>query len=200
MRYLIVTIALLITILSPKEIAAQIETTPVPLNVRTLVKERIKTNKEAREEIRLKIEEKTATREAAKEELKAKLEIKRQERIRTLFGNLTTRTETAINRLYTLIERMEARLAIFEEEGENVTEIQAEIESAKTLLESAEISLASAQDGFEDIIASDDPKAGFVYVRDIIKDIKLTLTDGHSILVQVIGDMKGLRVGETENL
>lgn len=200
MRYLIVTIALLITILSPKEIAAQIETTPVPLNVRTLVKERIKTNKEAREEIRLKIEEKTATREAAKEELKAKLEIKRQERIRTLFGNLTTRTETAINRLYTLIERMEARLAIFEEEGENVTEIQAEIESAKTLLESAEISLASAQDGFEDIIASDDPKAGFVYVRDIIKDIKLTLTDVHSILVQVIGDMKGLRVGETENL
>ena len=200
MRRLIITIALLIAIISPKVIAAQVETTPVPLNVRTLVKERIEANKETREDIRLKIEEKTATREAAKEELRAKLEVKRQERIRTLFGNLITRTEAAIKRLYTLIERMEARLAIFEKEGESVTEIQAEIESAKTLLEDAEASLASAIEGLSDVIASDDPRVGFVYVKDIIKDIKLTLTDAHSILVQVIGDMKGLRVGATDNL
>ena len=200
MKRLIIAIALLVVILSPKEITAQVENNPVPINVRTLVKERIDANKVTREDIRLKIEEKTATREAAKEQLKAKLEEKRQERIKTLFGKMTTRTKAAIDRINILIERMEERIIILDEEGENVATIQSEINSAKTLLVSAEDSLFIANEGLDDVIASEDPKAGFVYIKDIIQDIKLTLTDAHAILVQVIGDMQGLRVGTTKDL
>lgn len=201
MKYFIIILTLLFAILLPKGITAQAPTgRPIPINVRTLVEERIEINEERRENIRLKIEEKEATREAAKEELKAKLEEKAQNRVRTLFGNISTRIESAISRLYTLIERMEARLAIFAEEGENVLEIQEKIDSAKILLVSAENSLVVAKTELENTITSEDPKAGYLYVKDVVKDIKLTLVDAHSILVQVIGDMKGLRVGETENI
>ena len=200
MRYLIITIALLIVMITPKGIAAQAANgSPTPINVRTLVEERIERNEEKREEIRLKIEEKIATREAAKEELRAKLEEKAQDRIQALFGRVATRIESAISRLYTLIERMEARLAIFAEEGKSVEDIQSEIDSAKELLASAEESLAVANTGLEEVVGSEDPKAGFTYIRDAVKDIKSTLVDVHSILVQVIGDMKGLRIGATEN-
>ncbi|RLC29614.1 hypothetical protein DRH13_05480, partial [Candidatus Woesebacteria bacterium] len=104
MRPLIITIALLIIVFSPKNIAAQINNgSSVPLDVRTLVEERIERNEEKREEIRLKIEVQTATREAAKEQLKAKLEEKAQNRIQILFGKVATRMQSAISRLYTLI-------------------------------------------------------------------------------------------------
>ena len=201
MRSLIITIALLVVVFSPKNIAAQVNNgSSMPLDVRTLVEERIERNEEKREEIRLKIEVKTATREAAMEQLQAKLEEKAQNRIQILFGKVATRMESAISRLHTLIERMEARLAIFAEEGESVEDIQSEIDSAKELLASAEESLAVANTGLEEVVDSEDPKAGFVYIKDAVKDIKSTLADVHSILVQVIGDMKGLRIGATENL
>ncbi len=201
MRYLIITIALLVVVFSPKNIAAQANNgNSMPIDVRTLVEERIERNEEKREEIRIKIEEKTATREAAMEQLRAKLEEKAQNRIQILFGKVATRMESAISRLYTLIERMKARLAIFAEEGESVEDIQNEINSAKELLESAEESLVVANTGLEEVVGSEDPKEGFVYIRDAVKDIKSTLVDVHSILVQVIGDMKGLRIGATENL
>lgn len=201
MRSLIITIALLVVVFSPKNIAAQANNgNSMPLDVRTLVEERIERNEEKREAIRLKIEEKTATREAAMEQLRAKLEERAQNRIQILFGKVATRMNSAISRLYTLIERMEARLAIFAEEGESVEDIQGEIDSARELLVSAEESLAVANTGLEEVVSSEDPKEGFVYIRDAVKDIKSTLVDVHSILVQVIGDMKGLRVGATENL
>ncbi len=95
---------------------------------------------------------------------------------------------------------MEERTAILEKEGENVTNIQSEIDSARTLLVSAEDSLTIAKEGLESVVASEDPKAGFTYIQDIVKDIKLTLTDVHSILVQTIGDMKGLRVQAEEKV
>lgn len=201
MRSLIITIALLVVVFSPKNIAAQANNgNSMPLDVRTLVEERIERNEEKREAIRLKIEEKTATREAAMEQLRAKLEERAQNRIQILFGKVATRMNSAISRLYTLIKRMEARLAIFADEKESVEDIQGEIDSAKELLASAEKSLAVANTGLEKVVGSEDPKAGFVYIRDAVKDIKSTLVDVHSILVQVIGDMKGLRVGATENL
>lgn len=201
MRYIIITIALLVVILIPKGITAQSTNgSPAPINVRKLVEERIEQNEEKREEIRIKIEEKTATREAAKEQLKTMLEEKAQDRIQALFGRVAVRIESAISRLHTLIERMEARLAIFAKEGESVEDIQKELDGARDLLESAELSLAAANTGLENVVGSEDPKAGYTYIRDAIKDIKQTLVETHSILVQVIGDMKGLRVGATENL
>jgi len=201
MRYLAIVITFILLVLSPKGIAAQApSTSPHPINIKTTVEERIEQNEERRAEIQLKIDEKKATQEAKREELKVKLEEKRQERIRILFGKLTTRIESAIDRLNTLIERMETRLAIFAEEGESVAEIQAEIDSVKGLLTSAEASLATAQNNLEDILTSEDPRAGYLYIKDVVKDVKATLTDVHSILVQVIGDMKGLRVGTTKEL
>lgn len=186
---------------APKGIAARVtNSNPPPINVKTLVEDRLEQNEEKREEIRLKIEEGIATREAAKEELRAKLEEKAQNRIQALFGRIATRIESAIDRLYTLIERMEARLAIFAEEGENAGDIQSEIDSAKELLTNAETLLADAEAGIEEVVASENPRAGYTYIKDTVKDIKSTLVNVHSILVQVIGDMKGLRVGTTENL
>jgi hypothetical protein len=201
MRYFVSILVLVAVVLFPKGIAAQApNNSPIPINIRTVVEERIERNDEKREEIRLKLEDNAITRETKREELKIKLEKQAQNRIQALFGRVITRIESAISRLDTLIGRMEARLEIFANEGESVEEIEEDIGLARDLLEDAEALLEELKTSVDDMIPSEDPKAGYIYIKDAVKNIKSNLVEVHSILVQIIGDMKGLRVGVTENI
>ena len=46
------------------------------------------------------------------------------------------------------------------------------------------------------IIESETPKEGFVEVKEMVGEIRESLVGVHQILVKIIGDIKGLRVGE----
>jgi hypothetical protein len=71
------------------------------------------------------------------------------------------------------------------------------LEDAKELLAQAEADLAASNIEVEDVIVSDTPKETFDTVKDTVVEIKETLKEVHSILVHVIGDIRGLRIGNT---
>lgn len=113
---------------------------------------------------------------------------------------MTTRFEAAINRLERLILRIEARLEKIEENNEDIetTEIEEDLAEAKDKLTEAELALTTAEASLEGILDSEDPQEAFGDVRDLIMSVKEQLKEVHQILVQVIGDIKGLRVGQGE--
>jgi outer membrane protein TolC len=148
---------------------------------------------EHRQAVRERFEEQRAT-------LAARLAEQRKIRIRAFFGLMTKRMEAAINRLERLITRMESRLAKIEEENSEVdtSQIRGEINEAKDKLAEASSALSTAKTSLEDVLNADDPKTVFITVRDLIRGIKEQLKDVHQTLVKVIGEMKGLRVGQTK--
>lgn len=131
-----------------------------------------------------------------KAEIKAKLTEKRQQLIRQFFSRMVKRLEAAISRLEKLISRIESRLAKLESQGENVSKIKTEVADAKTKLNKAKADLELAKSKLETVLTSDDPKSAFAEVRNLIKEVKSQLIETHRILVHVIGEIKGLRVGQ----
>lgn len=129
-------------------------------------------------------------------EIKAKLTEKRQQLIRQFFTRMVKRLEAAIARLEKLISRIESRLAKLESQGEDVSKIKTEVADAKTKLAKAKTDLEEAKTKLEDVLTNEDPKAAFAEVRSLIKGVKSQLIEVHRILVHIIGDIKGLHVGQ----
>ena len=163
---------------------------------RQLLKAQIEAHKEEmaakKEQFQEKTEARIASREAALSEI-------RKTRARDHFGRLYTRFAAAINRINTLIVRIESRLSTIKEEdpSADTTHIESAIASAKALLLDAQMDLEAASDNFDEVLESDDPKATFQLIKDTVIGIKDKLVEVHRILVSVIGDIKGLRVGNT---
>lgn len=162
----------------------------VRTNVRELVQERLQEHRQLREEFKNRWKEKVAT-------VQAKLEERVRARIRFFFGRITLRMEAAIARLDFLATRIENRLEILKKEGEDVSEIQKEVDEAQKLIADAKVLLSEAKNNLENVLNSENPKEAFTVIRDSVRAIKDTLIEAHGILVKVIGDIKGLRVGNT---
>lgn len=178
----------------PVTVLAQARTpNPRPFLLRDIVppkdfEQKLATREARREEIRQQIEERRATREARFAEI-------RRARISAFFDHLTKRFEALLERLAILISRIESRLEKIAEAGEDIdtTPIEADIQEAKDLLAETEDLLGALN--VEQILDNDDPKTAFTVVRESIQQIKLNLVEVHRILVHVIGDIKGLRIG-----
>lgn len=161
--------------------------------------QKLATREARREEIRQRIEERIEIRTQEREERRATREARlaetRRARISAFFDHLTKRLEALLERLGILIDRIESRLDKIAEAGEDIdtASVEADIEEAKDLLAETE-DLLSALD-VEIFLENEDPKAAFAEVRERIQEIKLNLIEVHRILVHVIGDIKGLRVG-----
>lgn len=161
--------------------------------------EKLATREAKREEIRQQIEERIQIRTQEREERRATREARfaetRRARISAFFDRLTKRLEALVERLNILIGRIESRLDKIAERDENIdtVPIKADIQEAKDLLAETE-DILSALD-VEQILENDDPKTAFAVVREAIQQIKLNLVEIHRILIHVIGDIKGLRIG-----
>lgn len=153
------------------------------------LEERKELNYQRRLELKNEIEERKASQAA-------RLAEARQMRISKYFMNLKVRIEATILRIETLIDRIESRLAKIEETGDvDTTSIHEQLESAKSLLEESRDLLTLAEDELENTLESENPKDAFEYVRQSIHQIRDNLVEVHRILVHVIGDIRGLRVG-----
>jgi len=152
------------------------------------IRERVRERKET---IRMEIQERRATRAA-------RLAERKRERIRLFFDRLTRRMQAAINRLERLIARIKSRLSRIEAADEDIdtASIRETLDGAEDKLASASAALTQAQTSLEDILDANDPREAFTDVRDLIKEIKEQLKEVHQALVHVIGDIKGLRVGQ----
>lgn len=148
------------------------------------------------EEKKAQVKEKIEVRKASKA---AALEQRNQERVRALWGRLNRKYLAAIERLQILVSRIESRLLKFEGAYPelDVAGVQSQLEDAKELLAQAEADLAASNIEVEDVIVSNTPKESFDTVKDTVVEIKETLKEVHSILVHVIGDIRGLRIGNT---
>lgn len=132
-------------------------------------------------------EERQASREARLTEV-------RSARIRSFSERLTARLQALIERLGTLITRIESRLLkIGEGTDIDTVLIQGDLDTANTLLASAQATLNTIE--IEVILEADNPKEAFQDIREAIQGIRDDLKQVHRILVSVIGDIKGLRVG-----
>ena len=134
--------------------------------------------------------------ELRRAEVTTKISTLRRERVRTFWGRMVTRIEAMITRLGTLIDRMERRIAVIEASGEelDIAEAKADVAEAKGLLATAKVSLETVKDDIEEVIGSAEPKEALQEVITSIQGIKKNLLEIHRLLVQAIGEIKGLRV------
>ena len=166
---------------------------------RAEIEQRIEERKKLIEEKKLEIQKRVEVKKASAE---ARLSENRIEKIRAYWQRLKTRLLAAVERIERLVERIESRLAKVEEgsSDSDTTSINDDLEKAKALLSDASVKIETADELVEDALASQNPKEAFKVVRNLVKDIKEDLVEVHRLLVHLIGDIRGLRVGQGKNV
>jgi chromosome segregation ATPase len=130
-------------------------------------------------------------------EIRARINEKKREILRRFFNQMIERFQAAINRLEKLISRIESRLAKIKSQGKNVSQIENRLSEAKTKLNDAKANLELLKNKIENLPTSNDElKNFFIETKNLVKSIKIQLIEVHQILVHLIGDIKGLRVGQ----
>lgn len=157
---------------------------------------RLEAQIEAREEKLLQLRENIQVKTASKE---AKLTQLRQGIVEKYYQQMSKRMWATIERLDTLILRIENRVVIVDSQTDkDLSKIIADITKAKTLLSDTKLLLTSSDKMIENVIASNTPKDAYAILKSNIVDIKTNLKEVHRLLVKVIGDIEGLHVGETK--
>lgn len=204
MKRTILTLATYLTLTLPVSAKAVSQiTTTIESNgpVRQEIEQRIEERAEAkqtemllkREEIRNRIETKKATQAA-------KLQLMQKERIRSYYSRLSTRIHAYIDRLQTLLDRIQVRINSIEQDNEvDLSDIQAELDKAQELLNDSIAEIKVLDENLEEILDSENPKYEFgIFIKEGIVSIKTNLLEIHSILVHTIGQVQGLRIGNYE--
>jgi len=123
----------------------------------------------------------------------------KKENIRKYFTQMNERMESLIKRLDELVLRLESRIAKMKSEGAQVKDVENQLKTIELKLAEVKNSLPLIQAKFEEILTSANPKESFKDAKILIADLKTQLKEIHKLLVHLIGDVKGLRVG-TEKL
>lgn len=123
----------------------------------------------------------------------------RKDKITTYFTRMLTRIGALIERLQKLVDRIESRIAKIESANENInlTNPKAELSSAQNNLSDAKTKLETLKNEADTFVNCDDPQKSFKDVRENVQTIKKDLMEVHRILVHIIGNIKGLRLGNT---
>lgn len=150
---------------------------------------------EKRQQIRTQVE---VTKQEQKTERVQNLTAIRKERIMSYSNKLTVRLDALVERLKLLIERIEARIVKIEDSNEEIilTETKETLTQAKELLAATEGEILLLKENLQVLPESEDPKQIFEDVRTSLKGLKENLKEVHQLLVKVVGDIKGLRVGQ----
>ena len=140
------------------------------------------------------IQERTATRAGRLTETKKGL-------VRNYFRHLKFVLDASVRRMERLITRIETRLTKIEtaDKSLDTTHAKEELAEAKKDLASVSATLVKTETSLETVLSSEEPKDAFESIRISIKEVKTQLIDIHRQLVKIIGDIKGLRVGEANN-
>jgi len=147
---------------------------------------------ETQEEVRSGLEGKDAT-------LINKIDARKQETIRNNFGFIVRRFQAAVNRLGKIVIRIESRIAKIEEENSkiNLTAVKKELVEIKESLNKSSQQIEKAQMEMEKTLTSNSPKQAFEEIKEMTDEIKKELIKNHQALSKIIGEIKGLRLGQT---
>lgn len=167
--------------------------------IRSRLEEKLNKLQTRAEEKKTRLETKMATKEARMEEkasAAAKVKEMRAENIKKYGGKMVERLEAMVERLEKLISRIESRLTKLEAAGKDISTTKTQVDSAKTKLAQAKTDLATLKSQIDTMTASETPKEEFARVRTSVKNVISGLKEVHRMLASVIGQIKGLRVGE----
>lgn len=146
---------------------------------------------QVRQDVKARVAQKKVERAAALTE-------QRQLKIKTFFERMIKRFEAAIERLEKLIDRIETRMDKIKTEDPSVdlSDEEDQLNDAKEKLNDAKDKMQGLKDEFDTLLGSNEPKVIFKQVGKDLRDLKQDLVEVHRILVHIIGDIKGLRVGQ----
>jgi DNA repair exonuclease SbcCD ATPase subunit len=146
---------------------------------------------QVRQEVKQKITEQRTEKTAT-------LAAQRQAKIKAFFARMMNRFEAAIERLEKLIERIQTRIDKIKEEDPSVdlSDQEEQLDDAQGSLTGAINKIQELKDDFDTLLTSDEPGVIFKEIGEDVRDLKQDLVEVHRILVHIIGDIKGLRVGQ----
>ncbi len=171
-------------------------------NIETRQEERAEAVEERQEARTGAIEERQATRN---ERQIALTEI-RQQRILNLSANLSNRMESAIERLFNIVDRLEERIAKIKQTGVNTDLAEAKLREAAQLLAEARARLANIDNLVFSATTATEPKSEWQVVRqiyidcgNIIRRSHQALRDTIALLKSAIADAEGNRNSAPES-
>jgi len=138
-------------------------------------------------------------REEKREERKIKITAAKRERIMSFSNKMTIRLDAVVERLQKLIDRIDARIAKIDASDTDISTKLAKdaVTEAKTNLASAKEEITIFKASLTSIPEADDAKMAFKETKVSLDSIKNKLKAVHSALVKSIGEIKGLRIGAT---
>ncbi|KKR10158.1 MAG: hypothetical protein UT39_C0022G0012 [Candidatus Woesebacteria bacterium GW2011_GWA1_39_21] len=191
MRKVTAILSLFVLLTLPSTVYAEGNT--VKTSVTTKIQERIEAREEQLQQIRDRLEARVQTRTATRE---ARLNQLKQNLIKKYYSNMSQRLWATISRLETLIQRIDARVMILEDSSDlDLTSQKSDVVKAESLLSDTKALLTSSDGMIESVVTSNNPKDAYSILRSNISDIKNNLKQIHLLLVKVLGDLAGLRVG-----
>jgi hypothetical protein len=137
-------------------------------------------------ELREKAEARKEERQQRMQEHRAKLSLQAQARLGQYTERITTRMNTAIERLTHIANRTLARIEMLEEKGADLSDARNEIEKAYTALEASETFVALFAEVSTEAYTSENPGAQAQEVRDAAKLAKDSLKAVHTALVETV--------------
>ncbi len=108
-----------------------------------------------------------------------------------LFGNMVGKFNSAIDRLNSLADRIQARLDVLSQNGKDVTTLNTKLAAARVKISDAVAALQTAKSKYTNIAQNPDPALAFQSVKQIIKDAEQKVKDAHAALVDVTSSVKG---------
>lgn len=169
-------------------------------DVDVLRQKRIDDQKAALEKRKASLEDKKTERVATREAMTEKLKEKRMEHLSDVanmrFEKIMRRFNAAIARLEHIIERFNARLEKLSEEGHDVSQAQAFVDTAADHVAAAKSLIDNMETQFSTVLASENPASSFATVKDAFKEAQDELMAARAALRNALKEIKSLRQAE----
>jgi len=165
------------------------------LNRKLEAQNRVEVRKASMEAKKAVVQERIQDKKASRA---SQLTEQRRTRLKFFFDRILTRLNAVSARLQTLIDRIASRLDKVEASNnkKDISEVQASLNEAQDLLTDINKDLVDLETAMDTVVNSENPKADMKSVRLMIQEIKSKFKEVHSILVHILGDIRGLRVGQ----
>src|SRR3989344_1949586 len=155
--------------------------------VKAKIEEKTLVQQEHRETIRNRIEEfkeKIASQQA---QLKQKLEEKVRNRVQKMFETMIRRSRAAVERLRSIMDRIQTRLEKLAGKGVKTDEMEKTLKQARTSLTEAEEMLNAAEAEFPDqVLNSETFQAGFAAIKETVGDFKVKIKEVNGLMRDVV--------------
>lgn len=144
----------------------------------------------------------TANREEAREQVeekRAEMKEKRTENLKKRIDRLKRRLTLLHQRLAKLAERIDGRLTKLEGEGQDVTIQKGLLTQAKEELGTVPNKIAELDVVLDEVVASETPGDLFANVKTAVEEIQGVYSAVHSMYVDIITQIKGLKKEESSS-